>query len=115
MSNFTPLVEKTYEFEGDTIKVLFSRLKREDMLSIMPDVQRRMSEDREIKNLATANILNKLLGVLPKYIKEFEGLSDKDGKAVTPEIVSDEMYFIELSTSIIMDIISESVVLDEKN
>ena len=109
MSNFTPLVAKQYEFDGDKVHVKFSRLKRKDMLKLMPAIQRmQKAEDDEKKSEAIGELINESLCFLPEYVREMNGLVDAEGKPIGIETVAEDMYFVELATSIIGDLMNES-------
>ena len=126
MSNFTPLVEKEYEWDGDTVKVTFARLKRKDMLLVFPalkelgtarDVQEGdegviMVDGVGVKGEDISNAMNDVLDVLldklPEYITEFEGLVDSDNQPISVETVASEFYFMRLCSMIVMDMVSES-------
>lgn len=110
MSNFTPLVNKTYEFDGDTVHVTFARLRRKDMLTVLP-VFSKLKDSEENSEEWTEGIndvLNELADLLPDYVKEFKGLLDSEGNAIEIGTVAVEMYFMKLSAMIAMDLIKES-------
>lgn len=126
MSNFTPLVEKKYEWDGDIVMVKFRRLKRKDMLLVFPalkelgaakDVKEGddgviMVDGTGVKVEDISNVMNDILDILldklPDYIVEFEGLVDAENKPITIETVADEFYFMRLCSMIVMDMVSES-------
>jgi hypothetical protein len=116
MSNFTPTVSKTYKFEGDTITVEFSRLKRMDVLMMMPKVQQAaaLQIEKDEAGAATLNneVLNDLLTVLPDYVKKFDGLTYENGEPIKFEDAVNEMYFIDLITDIGMDVMNSSMVVE---
>lgn len=116
MSNFTPLVTRTYEFEGDTITVKFSRLKRKHMLNAMPALSNlNAAEDEVAKNVALNEFLNDVIDVIPEYVKEFNGLNDSEGNAISIETVIDDFYFLKLAAEMSMDMVKESAPLMEGN
>jgi len=124
MSNFTPLVHQEFEFQGDIIKVTYSRLKRVDMLGVIPymkklgEVQGEMvmvddlptfpDADEEAQGEALREILDQLIDVLPDYVTSFKGLKDADGDAVEIKTVINEFYFLSLATQIAVQMISDS-------
>lgn len=109
MSNFTPLVAKQYEFDGDKIHIKFSRLKRKDMLKLMPSIQKMQNTDDDVrKGEAIAEMVNEGLTFLPEYVKEINGLVDAEGNPIGIDVVADDMYFMQLAAEIIRDIMSES-------
>lgn len=107
MSNFTPLVEKTYEFEGDTVKVRFSRLKRKHTMELIPDMFSENSVDQ-------SEVIRKALNfgdvIADEYIHEMSGLKDTEGNSIEAKTVFEEIYFIRLANSILLDLINESFV-----
>ena len=115
MSNFTPLVKKEYEFEGDKVWVTFARLKRKDMLKILPlvsSLQNMDDTDPQKKQIATAEVMGGMLNIIPEYVRKIEGLKDTEGNDIAVETVMDEVYFMALASQIVMDILNKSVVLD---
>ena len=133
MSNFTPLVQKEYEFDGDTITMHFRRLKRKDMLAIMPRLKKFEDSQRESKALeksddadavsAAAESVNESLGDLvdalsakvPEYTEHFEGLIDSEGHPIGIKTVCEELYFMRLCVKLCMDMIQESTVTGGKD
>ena len=110
MSNFTPTVSKEYEFDGDTVNVVFSRLLRKDMLTVLPAFLKlnKAEEDSDEYRDGINGILNNLAEVLPNYVSKMEGLNDADGVAITIDQVVNEMYFMQLCAMIVLDLIKES-------
>ena len=120
MSNFTPLVNKEYEFDGDAIKVTFARLKRKHMMSSLPAMSKlanaRMNKDDPVtdeQQEAINEILNNLADILPQYVQEFSGLTDTNGAPISIETVVEDMYFMRLCAMIAMDVVRESSVAME--
>jgi len=110
MSNFTPTVNKQYTFDGDTVNIVFSRLLRKDMLTVLPTFLKlnKSEEDSDERGELVNEVLNKLADVLPNYIKEMDGLNDSEGNSISIDSVVNEMYFMQLSAQIAMDLIKES-------
>lgn len=112
MSNFTPLVSKDYEFEGDSVHVSFSRLKRKHMLNAIPAFKAvadaEEAGDDEAKLEAMNDFLGGIIDVIPEYVNRFEGLSDTAGNEVSITTVVNEFYFMKLASQICMDIVKES-------
>ncbi len=123
MSSFTPLVDKEYAFEGDEVKVRFSRLKRKHMLSVMPHLAALGGLDKDVdltsltseQASAMNELLNDIIDVVPEYVKEFSGLKDSDGNPVQIGSVVDDFYFLGLATMIAMDMVKESSPVKEGN
>jgi hypothetical protein len=112
MSNFTPLVNQEFEFEGDTIKVTFSRLLRKHMLAAMPLMKKladaQDKEDEQGKQDVINDILNEIVDVIPEYVKSFEGLNDAEGDAISIETVCSEFYFMKLAAEITTSVLVAS-------
>jgi len=110
MSNFTPTVSKQYEFDGDTVNVVFSRLLRKDMLTVLPIFLKlnKAEEDTDEYREGINDILNALADVLPNYVSKFEGLDDAEGNPIAIDQVVNEMYFMSLCALIAIDLIQES-------
>ncbi len=110
MSNFTPLVKREYEFDGDVIQVTFARLNRKDMVNVLPSFIKIKNAEKESDLFLEGinDVLNDLADLIPIYVKTFEGLNDAEGNVITIETVVNEMYFSKLSTMIAMDLIKES-------
>lgn len=114
MSNFTPQVYKEYEFDGDTVKVTFSRLKRKHMLRATPAINKLQSmedvPDSE-KFGAMADVLDSIIDAIPEYVHEFEGLTDSQGQPVSIQTVVDDFYFLELASRLAGDMVEASAPL----
>ena len=112
MSNFTPLVNQEFEFQGDVIKTSYSRLKRQHMLGVMPamkSLQEAVTDGDEDKQQEAINeILDKLIDVIPEYMKSFSGLKDSDGNEINIETVVNEFYFLSLAAQIATQIVKDS-------
>ncbi len=112
MSNFTPLVEREYDFDGDHIKVTFARLTRKDMLASMPAFLKldKAEEGSDDYNAAINDVLNNISDSMPNYIRSFEGLTNAEGEQITIDTVVNEMYFMVLCAQIATDMMKESSV-----
>ena len=109
MSNFTPLVNQEFEFQGDQIKAQYSRLKRSDMLGVLPFMKQLGEEsDEEKQQKAMNEILERLIDVIPNYMVSFTGLKDTDGKDISIETVVQEFYFVQLAAQIATKMVSDS-------
>ena len=117
MSNFTPLVNKTYEFDGDTVNVQFRRLNRKHMLAAMPAFKKLRDAEGSDDNTHEAinDLLNDIADLLPEYVTTFEGLNDANNNVVGIETVINEMYFMRLCALIAVDVMRESSVSGGKS
>lgn len=112
MSQFTPLVRRTYDFQNDKVNVAFKRLQRKHVLGFMPKVQAAQKAKGDAALNAQNEMVNDLIDLLPEYVMEFDGLKDDNGDKIEFNTVVNEMYFIDLVTNIGMDLMNESVVMD---
>lgn len=103
MSGFTPLVSETFKFDGDEVKVQFKRLKRKDMISLIP----KMSEGGRIE--ITSEVINQAIDLIPEYVTKFDGLRDANGDVVDLELALDNAYFTKLVSEIALTMVTESV------
>jgi hypothetical protein len=123
MSNFTPLVTREYEFEGDKVTISFSRLKRKHMLEVMPylsvlaglDEETPLEDYTEEQQGALNEVINSIIDVIPDYVHNFEGLLSVDNSNVGIETVVDDFYFLALASMIALDMVKESSPVKEGN
>jgi hypothetical protein len=106
MSNFTPLVDHEFEFQGDTVKVRYARLKRTEMLKVLP-LFKKLAESEDQQD-GVNEILELLIDSIPEYVKEFSGLLDANGNPVTIDVVIADFYFLQLAAQIAMQMIKDS-------
>lgn len=89
MSGYVRNTEFSIEFDGQTVKGNLLPLSLPDMLRM------------EAKDVDTdADAAKVLAEILPAYVKDFAGPTDKAGTAVTIEEVCASAYFVELSMGI---------------
>jgi hypothetical protein len=114
MGNFSPLVKKSYTFQGDNVHVEFARLKRKDMLLLMP-LLKKVSTSQAVDDSehaeAVSEMINVALDFMPTYIHSLKGLLQSDGEQIDVNTLCSEMYFIDLASDILTDIIEESIVI----
>jgi len=109
MSKYTKATHFEIDFEGDTIKVSMTRLKRADYLKIVPHIK----IDEETKK-STMNMTEKLefmdvaTDMLPKYVKRFEGLHDTDGEEIPFKEVVETTYFMDILSQMVERLFSSS-------
>ena len=106
MSNFTPLVNHEFKFQGDVVKVTYSRLKRTEMLKVLPLFKK--VEDSENQADVVNEILELLIDSIPDYVKAFSGLIDAEGNQVAIDQVVSGFYFLNLAAEIAMQMIRDS-------
>ncbi len=113
MSNFLPLISKTYEFEGDTITASFKRLTRGQMILISPFIQN--STDKESQSVEDQmRLIDITVNALSENIESFEGLKDSDDCEIAFDTAQNEAYFMSLLSEMAMDLITESMVQEKK-
>ena len=112
MSNFLPLVNKKYEFEGDTVTVSFSRLTRQQMLAITPFLPTKDGGGQTIEE--QLKLMDATINALETNIDIFTGLKDSNGGALTFEAIVNQAYFTTFVSGIAGDLLKESSVEDEK-
>jgi hypothetical protein len=122
VSNFTPLVLKEYDFDGDHIVIQFSRLKVKDLLTIVPSfseiVELNVDESNATELLTKASdvfaSLETFSELIIDYVKSVDGLTDSVGNDIGIEIIVSESYFLKLYVKLLVDMISESSTIQDK-
>lgn len=102
MARLTTTVSKELDFNGETYIVRLRRLKRADVLKLMP----LMPEPDEAGNYKfdpqrNPELIDRLGDIMPKYlvgVKTNDVIEDDDGttRAVEPSDIVDESYFMPL-------------------
>ncbi len=95
MSNFTPTVPFSVEFEGDTITMDLRRLSRKGMMTLSPYVTGKVGALDEMA------ILDVSVNLLPGHITNFKGLKTETGEDITVAQMVEESYFLMLMSEII--------------
>lgn len=111
MSSFLKNVSKTYTFEGDTISISFTRMTRKQMMDISPYLPK--SSDEAQTQAQQMDLVDKGIDILKQNMISFTGLKDSEGEDLTFNDISDEALFMELTSEIMADLMSESTI-DEK-
>jgi len=112
MSNFLPLVEATFDFDGDTVAVSFERLSRQQMMEIAPFMP---TNKDQVQTLEQQMIMgDKAINILKTNMKTFSGLKDKNSQEIPFEKAVDQAYFTHLFGQIASRLISESIVVEKK-
>lgn len=111
MSNYLPLVKKTFEFQGDKISAEFKRLTRAQMIKIAPHIPSEDADETLMDQMKTADVS---IGILIENMESFKGLKDEDGNALEFNDICHESYFTPLLSEMAMSLLSESMVSDEK-
>jgi len=100
MSNFTPSVKCSFEFEGDTVLVTLARLKRKDLVKLAPYMDAGDAEGN-MGGMDAIQLLDFSSALLPEYIKSFSGLRTADGNELTFEQIAGEAYFQSLIADLV--------------
>lgn len=103
MSKYTPKITTTREFDGDTVAVTLSRMKRKHMLLISGKVVVDENGDSSLK-VTQAEMLEAMSDVLRECVVEMSGLFDADGEAISLDTVLDDLYFFELAMWILSEL-----------
>lgn len=125
MSNFTPLVTKKFEFDGDTVTVRFARMKRKHFVKMMPFFMRfkedatkigspeEGGEETEESMQAKLNLIDGVFDQLgdkmSEYVRTVEGLRDAAGNEVDVDTMLEDSYFLELQLELITAMLDESL------
>ena len=111
MGQFTKLVKRTFEFDDEKVTVTFARLRRKDMMKIVPLVAKLNQEKPDGDNAVSIaeHFLGDFSDRLVDYIKEINGLTDASNEPVTIETVVDEAYFTPLLVDIAEAMVEESL------
>ena len=104
MSRYTPLVEFQTVFEDDIVKMQLDQLSREIFLGWMPYMSK-VDKDGNLSIEDTLKLINDAADILPEHVKDFKGLKDANGDAVSIETIVDKVYFMPLVSEIVMRLI----------
>jgi len=104
MSNYTRNIVKTFEFDGDSITVEFSRLKRKHLMALSPF----LSDDGAMKFSDQMEMINAASEFIPELIQSFDGLKDSNGDVISLSEVLEESYFTPLVSDILSAIMDVS-------
>lgn len=97
MSNFTKSEEFKTEFQKDIVEMRLTRLKRGDIKELSPYIKQ-PDENGNITLSFSENIefTGMAAEILPRYVTNFKGLTDKAGEPIELEDILEETYFITL-------------------
>lgn len=112
MSKFTKSIARTYSFDEDTVTVVMDRLKKKDLIHILPylgspddDGNVKLSFEQSLRLLDEAG------DVIKKRVRSIEGLKiaseDLEGGSLI-DTVFDNSYFMELLGQMLGDLVSAS-------
>lgn len=107
MSKFTKTVRRTFTCEGDEVVVVLKRLKRKDMMRLMPYMKSE-ADGEAIGAMDSLEMLDFSADLLPDYIVSMTGLLDEDGKELEFSDIAGEAYFMTLLSEICMALFEAS-------
>jgi len=118
MSKFTKQISKTYDFQGDTVRVKMKRLKRKDAIKLAPlmsepdkdgNVKMSLYDSMEFVGVANEVLLN--------CVTSFSGLLNEEEEPIFKEEIfgeESEVYFMELTSQIMGDLMEASFASGDK-
>ena len=128
MSGFTKEAKKTYQFDGDEVEVVYSNLTRGDMMKLSPllpklkkdkngdpakDKDGNVIVDDEFGAEESLKMMEVGGDVMLLRIKSMSGLIDSDGKKIPIKTMLSEMYFKDLASEILKDMMGSIQVKEE--
>lgn len=114
MGNFTSKVTKTFQFDGDEVKVEFTRMKNKHFILIAPYLVLEDSEPKALRvgMLRSVKLVEESKQVLKECIKSMKGIQNADGDQLTLDDILDESYFISLLDQMLGFLMDVSVLRD---
>ena len=119
MSKFTKNFTVIKEFDGDTITVNMSRMKRKDAMKLAPFMNKAADSDVATMTFEdNMQMVDAAADLLPKYINSITGLVI-DGVEVTKDselfkTMLEEIYFLELVSELISELVQNSFLQNVK-
>ena len=119
MGKFTKSTTHNIEFDGDTVTVVLTRMKRKDAMKLMPFIQP-PDADGKVKMIPFQDqmkMLDVAADILPKYITRVSGLMDLDTnveldtKEASDRIV-EEAYYMGLIGELIGEWVEASFLFE---
>ena len=109
--SFTPKVFYQTEFQGNRVTMNLGRLKRRDLMKLTPHI----SAEGKMDFKSTMGFLEVMGGILPSYVTDFD--LEIESTKISFEQVIEEVFFMELMTSISMQLFSLAGIseIDSKN
>lgn len=119
MSKFTKNFTVTKEFDGDTVIVNMSRMKRKDALKLAPYMNKITDGDTtKLTFEDNMQMVDAAANLLPKYVNSITGLYiDETEVTKDSELFTDmleEVYFMELVSELIGDLVQNSFLQNVK-
>ncbi len=108
MSGYMPTVRFETEFEDDRITMTLRMLERKVFMNWMPYFSK-LDDDGNLTNQEDIiKLVNESADMLPDYVNDFTGLKDANGNAVDLKAVIRDVYFIQLVSTIVAELIKIS-------
>lgn len=116
MSGYKKKFTAKREFDGDTVVVEFSPMKRKHMLALTEYITFDDSGKPQPKG-DPAKMLETMTSILSDCVTWISGLVDSDGETIAKETVLEDVYFMDLATWLFTELSSQSRIVedDEKN
>lgn len=112
MSNFTPNIEFDTEFDGDKVKFVMKRLTNAQMMKIGAEAVNASKEQNTTAILSSIQTLVGSREILKDRIESVEGLKDKNGNAISIDVLLDNAYFMQLLDRASRFLIDQSMLLE---
>ena len=106
MGRFTPAVDETVTFDGDTVSFTLRRLQNKHMLVLAPVLMALSGENALAR---TARLVQAADGILRECVTNWQGPKDASGKALTFDEVLAESYFLALLDEVLGRLLKVSV------
>jgi hypothetical protein len=117
MSRYTPSVSAEFDCEGDTVKIKFNRLTRNQfgkLSAFMMGAETNEEGASMMQPDRAMAMLDACAEFLPDVITHFEGLTNADGEPLGKEVIFTESYFTPLLSEIVGTIAEASIVNEKK-
>lgn len=125
MSKFTRNFTTTIEFDGDTVSITMSRLKRKQMLQLAPHmgepdengkVKMSLQDNVALLDAAQDKIKKNLIAMSGLFVEDGQEVVVADGKPANQELfdlIFEEAYFMNLLGEILSELVQHSFVNEE--
>ena len=98
MGTFTPSISKSFEFDGDSVTVVFNRMKNRHFLRIAPFLLPDPEGPRTLQAgmMRSVKLVEDSKDILKECIVSVSGLTDSSGRSLVLEDIIEEGFFIPL-------------------
>lgn len=108
MSKYTKFFTASTEFDGDTVTVKMSRLKRKHLLDLAGTVAKDPNTGNWVPKVSENAMLEAAIGPIRDCTAEINGLKDADGVDIPIEDVLEDAYFMPLSLWLLSTLMENS-------